>query len=160
MTNQINRLASVEQANEILAAVKARKEDYHAHKYMSYFDSAIQGIMNDRIETFINILDTDYNGTGYLDGLATAELPGDVGKTFMGIDKHGRRVLVVKGVDNNNIVLFERYTPKSGTPAVVVKNCGGLYRPFLPSGRVNEEAFFHALDLVQDLQDYVKAVTK
>jgi hypothetical protein len=108
----------------------------------------------------INILETDYNSTGYLDGLAYAELPNEVGSKFIGLDRHGRRVLVIKGEGNRNVVLFERYTMKPGNGAIVVSNSAEIYRPFIVSGGLNEDNFLKAVDLIKNLTRYSAALQK
>lgn len=56
----------------------------------------------------IEILPEHHNGTGYLDGLAEADLGLEAGEMRWGHDKPGRRI-IVQGTPLGNVVIFERY---------------------------------------------------
>lgn len=76
---------------------------------------------NDGTETFdilfsddniaeITIPESWDNGTGYLDNGAHDPLPNVAdGSILKGRDHHGRRVVVLKVRERNNVVFFERY---------------------------------------------------
>lgn len=148
------RLASEERITEIKALidiVTLRQED---EGRTTYFDSFTRQLAQSEDVGFINILESDYNGTGYLDHLATARLPGSVGTRYIGLDRHNRRVIVIQGRDGNNIVLFERYSPDNTTGARVVSNTTPMYKSFIANGVLGEDAFHNALDLIDNLTSY------
>jgi len=158
LANETEREPSQEQASKIRAILAARAEDYKASSYKSFFDFHLPSIAGQKDVRLINILESDYNTTGYLNGLASAELPGDVGSQFVGIDRHSRRVLVIKGERNQNVVLFERYTMEPGKGAIVVSNSDDIYRPFIVSGSLNEDSFLKAVDLIKNLIRYTASL--
>jgi len=148
-----DRFATAARIEEIRKVLAARELEYRTAKYRSHFDFHLPSLVNEGVQ-FINILETDHGKTDYLDGLARADLLGEIGAKFVGVDSHGRRVLVIKGKNCNNVVLFERFTPEPGVPAKVVSNVGDLYRRFIMSGIMGEDAFLKAVDLIDNLKEY------
>lgn len=161
LNTETDRIPSEEQAKKIRSIIAIRAEDYKTSRYTSFFDFHLPAIAGQKNTQLINILESDYNTTGYLDGLVSAELPGDVGSQFVGIDRHNRRVVVIKGERNQNVVLFERYTMSPGKGAIVVSNSADIYRPFIVGGGgLNEDNFLKAQDLIKNLTRYSASLQK
>lgn len=155
----VNRLATEDEA--IAAHVKF-SEIYGVAKALhidNFFDFEFTMLGRDKSVRVINILPGDYNDTGYLNGLSTAVLPGIVGSRYIGLDKHGRRVVVIQGDYDNNIVMFERHKHDFKSRPLVVVNVPHLYQGLVKSsGGLNEDAFLSALDLIENLAKYEKRV--
>lgn len=72
------------------------------------------------LPTFV-VEDSFHNGTGYFDGLLSADVPGtDANKTYVGVAKDGRRILLLPKIFGKNMVVFERYTPGGTSPMLLV----------------------------------------
>ncbi len=63
------------------------------------------------------------NGTGYYDGAASAVLDGHEGTMYRSVDPHGRKIILIKG-ENGNDIVFERYALEDNWAEIPI--CGNI----------------------------------
>ena len=67
------------------------------------------------------LLDKFHNGTGYFDSLVGADVDGTkFNQVYKAIGKDGRTVFFMPCVSGKNLVVFERYTPGTNSPLVII----------------------------------------
>lgn len=86
------------------------------------------------------------NGTGYLDHIVEADLGLDVGEMGWSVDDNARRILII-ATPLGNVAFFERYTPGTGSPFVVVAHAPDVIKAVCPigNGAISVEAFEHVV---------------
>lgn len=86
------------------------------------------------------------NGTGYFDGLMNYKLPH--GQLVSAIDPGTKRRILIIGKGEESAVVFERYTPNTDSPFVLVSNLPGNMESVFqaPSGRYDAELLQQVID--------------
>lgn len=105
------------------------------------------------------------NGTGYFNGAVYADLDLQPGERVRAQCDESDRWIILIGTPLGNAVVFERYTPNTGSPFVLVSNVPDELKDYIPSGAIGENVFFGSIypengnvgTKVMDLYNAVKA---
>lgn len=80
------------------------------------------------------------NGTGYFDGALEVQFPAGVHAVSFVAEGEDKRRGVICKIQGGTLCLFERYTPGSGSPFVMVANATNNLRKHWPHGQWSTEA--------------------
>jgi hypothetical protein len=79
------------------------------------------------------------NGTDYFNGAMSVDL--EVGKRAKSTCTSSKRRMILVGTKLGTCVAFERYTPETNSPFVVVSNVPHMLNVFIPSGSMDDNTF-------------------